>query len=203
MNRCARVRDLFGPYWDDETTRAEREWVDAHFAECPACRAEYETLARTLTAVGSLPRIEAAPDLAARSLAAARRSPAVRDIVFVRSAPGWVPVATAAALLLVAGVFATPWIMRSQQAGLLARSETPVAEPRLVVVATPAGRAAGQAAPAPAASGRTSVTISDSLFDHSEDVDFVLDPVTLRRGHAHTVSRLPQGSRGEQAVITF
>jgi hypothetical protein len=47
-------------------------------------------------------------------------------------------------------------------------------------------------------------TVADSLFDHSEDVEFILDPVTLRKGRAHTVVRVQPGpARGEQAVITF
>jgi anti-sigma factor RsiW len=200
MSRCHKARDLFGAYWDDETSRAEREWLDAHFAACTTCRSEYESLARTLAAVGSLPRAEAAPDLAARALAAARRAPAVRDVVFVRPAPQWAPVAAAAGLLIVAGAFVAPYVMRAQQGGPLAHSAAPVAEPRLVAVATSVPSAPGKS---PAASSRVSVTISDTLFDHSEDVDFVLDPVTLRRGHAHTVSRLPHGIQGEQAVITF
>ena len=46
--------------------------------------------------------------------------------------------------------------------------------------------------------------VTDSLFDHSEDVEFILDPVTLRKGRAHTVVRVqPEPARGEQAVITF
>lgn len=200
MNHCSKVRDLFGPYWDDETTRAERELVDAHFATCAACRGEYEALARTLTVLGALPRAEAAPDLAARSLAAARRAPAVRDVVFVRPAPGWVPLAAAAALVLVAGVFAAPWVMRSQPGGPFTGS---VPEPRLVAVSAPSGSAGQGAAPTPSASASSAVSISDTLFDHSEDVDFVLDPVTLRRGHAHTVSRLSHGIQAGQAVITF
>ena len=53
------------------------------------------------------------------------------------------------------------------------------------------------------AGGSVAAAISDSLFDHSEDVDFVLDPVTLHRGRAHTASRLPRNVQGEQAVITF
>jgi anti-sigma factor RsiW len=203
MSRCARVRDLFGAYWDDETTRAEREWVDAHFAQCASCRAEYEALALTLGAVAALPRAEAAPDLAARSLAAARRAPAERDVVYVRPVSGWVPLAAAAALVLVAGVFVVPQVMRSQQGGSFTHSGGPVAEPRLVAVTTSPGSAARGSATAPSASGPVSVAISDTLFDHSEDVDFVLDPVTLRRGHAHTVSRLSHGIQAEQAVITF
>ena len=203
MSLCTRVRGLFGSYWDNETTRAEREWVDAHFAVCASCRTEYEALARTLTALAALPRAEAAPDLAARSLAAARRVPAVRDVVFVRPGPGWVPVAAAAALVLVAGVFAAPWVMRSQQGDAFVHSGAAVTEPRLIVAATPSGPAGTASAPGRTVSGPVSVTISDTLFDHSEDVDFVLDPVTLRRGHAHTVSRASHGIQAEQAVITF
>lgn len=203
MNHCSKVRDLFGPYWDDETTRAERELVDAHFATCAACRGEYEALARTLTVLGALPRAEAAPDLAARSLAAARRAPAVRDVVFVRPAPGWAPMAAAAALVLVAGVFAAPWVMRSQPGSPFAGFTASVPEPRLVAVAVPSGSAERGAPRTPAVSAPSAVSISDTLFDHSEDVDFVLDPVTLRRGHAHTVSRLSHGIQAGQAVITF
>ena len=203
MSLCTRVRDLFGPYWDDEMTRGERDWVDAHFAKCAACRTEYEAFARTLTVLGALPRAEAAPDLAERSLAVARRSPAVPDVVFVRPTPNWVPVAAAAALVLVAGVFAAPWVIRPQPGSPFARFNTSVVEPRLVAVAVPSGSAAHGAAPAPAAAGHAAISISDTLFDHSEDVDFVLDPVTLRRGHAHTVSRLSHGIQAGQAVITF
>ncbi len=65
-----------------------------------------------------------------------------------------------------------------------------------------APHAAGTQAKGARAEGAVAV-ISDSLFDHSEDVDFVLDPVTLRQGRAHTASRLPRGVQGEQAVITF
>ena len=35
MSRCHRVRELFGAYWDDEMTRAEREWVDAPLRDVP------------------------------------------------------------------------------------------------------------------------------------------------------------------------
>ena len=203
MSRCARARELFGPYWDDETTRAERDWLDAHFAACVTCRTEYESLARTLAAVAALPRVEAAPDLAERALAAARRVAAAPDVVFVRETPAWVPVAAAAAaaFVLVAGM--APFMIPGHVGNPLARRGAQVAEPRLVAVATdPAGAQGGSGVPAVRGEGAVA-TISDSLFDHSEDVDFVLDPVTLRRGRAHTASRLPRGVQGEQAVITF
>jgi hypothetical protein len=41
----------------------------------------------------------------------------------------------------------------------------------------------------------------DSLIDHGEDVDFVLDPV--RVGHERTASRRLEPAQGRQAVITF
>ena len=52
MNRCDQGRRLFGAYWDDEVTQAEREWLESHFAGCPTCRQQYEQFARTLEAVG-------------------------------------------------------------------------------------------------------------------------------------------------------
>ena len=44
--------------------------------------------------------------------------------------------------------------------------------------------------------------VPDSLFDHREDVEFILDPVTLRRGRA-TVNRPSGAVQAEQTVITF
>jgi anti-sigma factor RsiW len=198
MSRCARARELFGPYWDDETTKAEREWMDAHFASCAACRADYEALARTLSAVGALPRHEAAPDLAERALAAARRASPAPDRVLVRQAPRWTAVAVAASLVLLAAATIGPRLagIPGTPAPLASRSAR-VAEPRMVAVNPPEqGRVATSATAA-------NPSFSDSLFDHSEDVDFVLDPVTLRRGRAHTTTRQPGGIKSEAAVITF
>jgi hypothetical protein len=46
--------------------------------------------------------------------------------------------------------------------------------------------------------------VPDSVFDHSEDVEFILDPVTVHRGRAHPATKLaPPIARGEQATITF
>jgi len=199
MNDCRRARDLFGAYWDDETTRAERDWLDAHFAGCASCRAEYDALARTLTALAALPRAEAAAGLAERSLAAARQASPAPDRVFVRRTPAWVPAAAAAALLLVAAAALAPRLMHPGARGTTAFGAGPVAEPRLVAVVAPA--AGTPSAGAGAASGRT--TISDSLFDHSEDVDFVLEPVTLHRGRARAASKMAHGIQGDRTIISF
>jgi len=45
--------------------------------------------------------------------------------------------------------------------------------------------------------------IPDSLFDHSEDVELVLDPVKLRRERGRGYTPVPTSVRGEQASITF
>ena len=58
MTRCDQARRLFGAFWDDEVTQAEREWLDTHFTACPGCRTEYDQFARTVETIGSLPRTE-------------------------------------------------------------------------------------------------------------------------------------------------
>ncbi len=45
--------------------------------------------------------------------------------------------------------------------------------------------------------------IPDSLFDHSADVEFVLDPVKLRRERGRGYTPVQSSVRGEQASITF
>lgn len=200
MSSCGRARELFGAFWDDEVTRAEREWLDGHFRACAACRTEYEQYAHTLEAVGQLPRAEAAPDLAARALAAARRSAPAPDVIFVRETPRWVPVTAAAAAVLLVVATVAPWVSRAPN-GLLARRDAPVPEARLVAARVEAPATPG--APAASASGHVVAAVVDSLFDHSEDIDFVLDPVSVRGGRAHAGTRLPDGVQGEQTVITF
>jgi anti-sigma factor RsiW len=202
MNRCDQGRRLFGAYWDDEVTQAEREWLESHLAGCPACRQQYEQFARTLEAVASIPRTETASDLPERSLAAARRAAAVPDRIAAAPAqPRWVPVTAAAALMLVGltavlQTFAPVLTSRgSHPAGPLAQSDKPVAEPRFVAtnVSPPRRDMPAHANPA----------LADSLFDHSEDVEFILDPVVLHRGRAQAASHLPAGAQGERTVISF
>ncbi len=194
MKRCGRARDLFGPYWDDEVTRAEREWLEAHFQACPDCRAGYEQFARTLEAMATLPRAEAAPDLAARALAAARRAAPAPDVIFVRETPRWVPVTAAAVALVLVAASIAPYLAGMRFGAPLAGRVAAVPEARLV----PA-RVSG----AEPVSGTIATAVMDSLFDHSEDVDFVLDPVNPREGRAAAGMRLPGGVQAEQTVITF
>lgn len=114
--KCGQIVRLFGAYWDDETTQAEREWVDSHLASCAACRQQYEEFSRTLELVGSLPRVEPAPDLVERVLARARRAAAAPDRVPAASRP-WVPVTAALALTVLAGSFALPWLGNRTEQG--------------------------------------------------------------------------------------
>ena len=207
--KCAAARRLFGAYWDDETTQAEREWLEAHFAACPACRAEYEGLARTLEWTGSLPRIEPAADLAERTLVRARRASPATDRI---SAGGvqWVPATAAAALLLIVGTLVSPWLglgpgprvaERREPAPSLREPER--VSPELATSRAPGGGARWSPGDAhqPVATGPIA-DVSDSLFDHSHDVEFILDPMSVRRGRA-TMAREPSAVQGKQAVITF
>ena len=45
--------------------------------------------------------------------------------------------------------------------------------------------------------------IPDSIFDHTADVEFVLDPVKLRRERGRGYTPVPTSVRGETASITF
>lgn len=200
MKSCGRARDLFGPYWDDEVTRAEREWVEAHFHSCVGCRTDYEQFAHTLEAVAKLPRAEAAPDLAARALAAAHRATPARDVIFVRETPGWVPMTAAAVAVLLVVTAVAPYLSRTPVGLQLAGRGTAVPEARLVETRASAGNGATTGT---RASGPVATASVDSLFDHSDDIDFVLEPVNVRDGRAQAASRLPGGIQGEQTVITF
>jgi anti-sigma factor RsiW len=198
---CSQSRSLFGAYWDDELTQAEREWLEAHFAACDACRGEYERFARTLELVGGLPRIEAAPDLPERVLSRVRRATPVRDRLPV-GAPAWIPVTATVALAAIAVT-----VVLQFAAPLIARRMSGPPPPAVALREPVRVRAASTPVPVTApgvASLRVAGAIPDSLFDHSEDVEFVLDPVTVRKGRAHPASRLaPHTAQSDQAVITF
>ena len=71
-----------------------------------------------------------------------------------------------------------------------------------VQTAQPAAVPPASPLPAPGATG-TLAAVPDSIFDHSDDVEFVLDPVTLKRGRASVTRELPGGIRTEQAVVSF
>lgn len=201
---CKHARRLFGAYWDDEVTQAEREWLEAHFSGCASCRSAYDEHARALEALSTLPRVEPAPGLAERVLARARRvSPAVDRLPAGNVA--WVPITAAAvAALLIAGMLVGPWLAtgpRAVRRPRLAATTRAAQEPQLVttrptrMVETPSRSVRSGTAAALAA-------VPDSLFDHSEDVEFILDPVTLRRGRP-AVARPTPTVQGQQATITF
>jgi len=200
--KCGRAKRLFGAYWDDETSQAEREWLESHMASCADCRTEYEALARTLELTATLPRVEPAPDLLERVLARARRAaPAPDDLP--RPEFQWIPATAAAALLLVVTMIASPWVGVGPDVRMATREVTapPVQQPQLV---GPADSQVAEQTPSAESEAKTDLVaaIPDSLFDHSEDIEFILDPVTMRRGRA-SMTRFPSGVQGEQAVITF
>jgi predicted anti-sigma-YlaC factor YlaD len=202
---CNGARRLFGAYWDDEITLAERDWLESHFNACSACRGEYEQFARSIELVGSLPRVEVQPELAERALARARRVAAAPDRLPL-GAPRWIPITATAALLTIAATMTLQW-MGVTPVGR-PRESAPIAsvpQPQLLQpTAADPGPAAGHGleAPATAATG-LAAGVPDSLFDHSADIEFILDPVVMRKGRAHTVLKLNPSVQGEKAVITF
>ena len=197
--RCTQVRELFGAYWDDEITQAEREWVESHFAGCAACREEYEGFARTLELMGSLPREEASPDLLDRVLARTRRAAASPDRLPV-ARRAWVPVTAAAALALLVVATVSPWVRPPSRP-----SEERIAPPVVARAAVRVAERSGSSRAALHGAQRAGslAAASDSLFDHSEDVDFILDPGTVRRGHVRPVPPPVSTVQGERAVISF
>ena len=195
---CNRARRLFGACWDDELTQAERDWLEAHFRSCAACRTEYDEFSRALEWTGALPRIEASPGLVDRVLARSRRVSPSPDLVGERGVR-WVPVAAAAAVLLVAAVLVVPRLGRQ------APGVGPA--PRLSV-----GQWAAAPAPAarvtlpelrPALRGGSRVVTDENLFDHSKDLDLVIDQVTLRQGRVAPARSQPRGVEGNPAIISF
>jgi anti-sigma factor RsiW len=201
--RCDQSRRLFAAYWDDESTQAEKEWLETHFAACETCRSEYESFARMLEWVGSLPRVEVAPGLAERALARARRASPAPDRI-PSFAPRWIPITATAALIGLAAAATLQWVGPASER-YAARDPSPsVVQPVLVPSVTPPAAVGDPGMPSADAAQQVAVAVTDSLFDHSEDVEFILDPVTLHKGRAHTVSRLAQPQvKGEVAVITF
>lgn len=199
---CGGARGLFGAYWDDETTLAEREWLESHFNACSGCRDEYEQFARAIELVGSLPRAEARPELAEWALARARRASAATDRLPL-GAPRWIPVTATAALLTIAATLALQWMGVTPPGG--ARDPAQVA----AIPSVEGVQTAGSEWVPPADTGRLPAAghagggAADSLFDRSADVEFILDPVVLHKGRAHTALKLNPSVKGETAIITF
>lgn len=73
--------------------------------------------------------------------------------------------------------------------------DAPMADgPHVASARTPGRRTAGSA---------LASAIPDSLFDHSADVDFVLDPVKMRRERGRGYTPVTNPVQGERASITF
>jgi predicted anti-sigma-YlaC factor YlaD len=196
--RCHEARQLFSALWDDEITQAEKEGIESHFSSCPTCRREYDEFARALEMVAGMPRVETSADMVEATLMRARRATSAPDHVATR--PAWIPATAAAALLIVVAALVThwtgvgpgPWVDRP-----VATVTPEIATPQPTMTPTPVTPPATETAVGPVA------TVTDSLFDPDQDVEFVLDPVTLRRGRASVVQTLPAGVQAERAVISF
>ena len=189
---CDRARHLFGACWDDELTQAERDGLEGHLASCPRCRMEYDEFSRALELTASLPRIEASADFMDRVLVRSRRATTAPDVLR-EAGPRWVPLAAAAAgaVLVVAALLVgsnlqwrAPALSRPLQPIVNNMPREPEYAPKLDGKSAETRLNAPRGTPA-------------NLFDPDKNVEFVLDPVALRRG------RVERDPEGQQPIITF
>jgi hypothetical protein len=86
----------------------------------------------------------------------------------------------------------------------MAPLHTSAAQPAATTAAAPRTvRPTRSALPGSAMATNTPPAIPDSLFDHSADVDFVLDPVKVRRERGRGYTPVTNPVKGETASITF
>ena len=226
MISCERAQTLFGPGWDDELSVVERESLEQHFAGCNPCRRDYDEFARTLELVQGLPRPQVSGDFATRVLAEARRREAEggRGLLITR---GWFAhparLAIAAALVVAAGVsglMMSPKPQAPRVATQQVAAPAPVVATPAPIVTPPSTSGLGgpgfpravrreaharatRAQPARRGRRRGARQPVDNLFDHTADVELVLDPVTLRKERGRGYTPVQTTVKGEQASITF
>ena len=233
MTTCERATTLFGSAWDDELTATERDGLERHIEACPSCHREYDEFARTLELVQALPRPQVDDGFAGRVLAAALAREAAGASVgrrlFVLPSAWSLPafgrpaLALAATFVVAIGVGAfllsrpapgpsnlatvvsapAPIVATLPMPAVQApvNAEAPAVNPSLRLTTPSVRPSARREASGPAAA--TALTIADSLFDHTADVELVLDPVQLRRERGRGYTPASPSVRGETASITF
>jgi hypothetical protein len=71
--------DLLSAYLDQEATQVEQARVESHLTTCAACRAELESLRRTVTLLSALPRVPVPRAFTLSEVQVGRRGAAVRS----------------------------------------------------------------------------------------------------------------------------
>jgi len=107
--KCPKIKDLMHAALDDELDVEARARFDEHLAACPACRREYEALARAVAAFEAAPRLEPSPDFAASVMNRARLAKA-REARGRRAFARVTIAASAAAAAVAAGAWA--WLFK-------------------------------------------------------------------------------------------
>jgi len=59
---CKKIKKLLQLYLDDALTFGEKQMVEEHLKECPACRAELKSFSSIVQMVKSLPEVSTPPD---------------------------------------------------------------------------------------------------------------------------------------------
>ena len=107
--KCPKIKGLMHAALDDELDVTELIRFDEHLAACPACRREYEGLARALAAFEAAPRLEPSRDFAASVMNRARLAKA-RQARIRRAFARVTIAASAAAAAAAAGAWA--WLFK-------------------------------------------------------------------------------------------
>ena len=113
------IQDLLSSYLDGDLSPDERQQVDAHLAECEACREELALLELTLAALHDLPELEAPAGFADAVMDRVEAESGAEVVPITRArrkVPVWAPVALAAAACLMVGLVwvASPWTLATR-----------------------------------------------------------------------------------------
>ena len=170
--------ELLSAYLDQQATPSERAYVDAHLQQCKECRAELDSLRRTVLLLQALPRIPVPRAFTLSEAQVGIRRPAASPGWFGGLARGLGVVAAIAVVALVAfAVFRddrAPWNPPQTVARALPTA-VPTAAPVARVVATEPIAQAAPAQPeqktqqeAPAQSAKTAASVANAPTATSE-----------------------------------
>jgi len=146
MSRCRKLRELVPGSLYGDLDPADEVRLTRHFDECPACRAEYDAMARTLLALGARKPADPGPAfwdgyydaLEKRMVAEGEFAPAPSPPAAAsrRALPRWVLASAGAAGLLAAGILIGRLtlprgteIARTQRAAVVGTEPAPAVAP--------------------------------------------------------------------------
>lgn len=163
----AHVRvELLSSFLDNQVGPAERARVESHLHDCAACRAELESLRRTVAVVQALPRVPVPRALTLSEAKVGIRQPAARSAWFGGLVRGLGAVTAVALVVVVAATGLRPPAAAPEQT--VARSAPTVA---ITEKAVEAPLAPAAAAPAPMAAEESVAVASEAPITEETDAE--------------------------------